>query len=519
MESMVNRRVSMRNIKEILRMKWEQGLSNRKIAQSCKIAHSTVSDILKRAEKANLSWPLPGELDEERLETLLYPDTVLSNGHRPEPDFGYIHQELKKKSVTLQLLWHEYKGQYPKGLQYSQFCYKYQQYRKKIDVSLRQNHKAGEKVFVDWAGQTFPVINSKTGEIDDAYLFVAVLGASNYTYAEAFLSQGLHQWIAAHSRAFEYFKGVPEIIVPDNLKTGVNRACYYEPEVNPTYQEMASHYGTVVIPTRTRKPKDKSKVEGGVLIVERWILAALRNHTFFSLWELNQAVFEKLKELNSKPFQKLEGTRKSLFENLDRPALKPLPSRPYEFAEWKKARVNIDTHVEFEKNYYSVPHQLVREEVDIRATTGTVEIIFKGNRVASHKRVYGKGKYQTENTHLPRSHQKYLEWTPSRLIQWAEGIGDETAKLVKEILKSRPHPEQGYRSCLGIMRLGKAYPEERMEAAAKRALSIGATSYRSVKSILEKGLDKLEITPPVENTPIDHDNVRGASYYSQKGGN
>ncbi|GAW92111.1 IS21 family transposase [Calderihabitans maritimus] len=508
----------MRNIKEILKLKWEQGLSNRKIARSIKASPTTVKDILVRAEKANLSWPLPEELDDEKLEALLYPAVVKTKGCRPEPDYEYIHRELRKKGVTLQLLWLEYKEQHPDGLQYSQFCYKYQKWREKLDVSMRQTHKAGEKVFVDWAGQTFPIVNPKTGEAQDTFIFVAVLGASNYTYAEAFLSQELSHWIAAHCRAFEYFNGVPEIVVPDNLRTGVSRACYYEPEINPTYQEMASHYGTVVIPTRSRKPKDKAKVENAVLVVERWIMAALRKHTFFSLDELNRAIFSKLEELNQKPFQKLEGCRKELFETLDRPALKPLPAKRYEFAEWKKVRVNIDSHIEFDKNFYSVPHQLLKEQVEVRATASTVEIFYKGQRVASHQRVYGKGRHQTEPKHLPRAHQKYLEWTPSRLIHWSETIGPNTAELVKKILESRPHPEQGYRSCLGIMRLSKAYPKERMEAAAKRALTIGATSYRSLKSILEKGLDRLELTPPVNSNTIHHENIRGAGYYSKKGG-
>jgi transposase len=495
------------------------GLGVRQIARSLSLAHSTVGEYLGRAGAAGLSWPLPEDMDEARLEALLFPGN--SQNHRKcyaEPDFALIHRELRRKGVTMQLLWQEYKRENSNGYQYSRFCELYQEWSKTLDLSMRQVHRAGEKMFVDWAGQTVPVTDMATGEKVPAYVFVAVLGASNYTYVEVSLSMDLFSWITAHCNAFEFFGGVPEIVVPDNTKTAVNHTCRYEPELNPTYREMAAHYGTAVIPARPRKPRDKSKAETSVRVVESWVLAPLRNRTFFSLAELKEAIRSGVHEMNSRPFQKLEGSRRTLFETLDRPALKPLPLKRYEFAVWKKARVNIDYHIEVEHNYYSVPYQLAQKEVDVRVTSGTVEVLHKGRRVALHPRSYGKGRFNTDPNHRPEKHQKYLEWTPSRLVSWAQTVGSDTARLVQVLLESRPHPEQCYRSCLGIMSLSKKYSHERLDAACRRALAIGAISYRSVKSILEKGLDQI---PPEDSLvtpqPVQHVNLRGPGYYSQKG--
>lgn len=509
----------MRKVKEILRLKWEMGLAARQIAHSLSISHSTVLDMLRRAERAGLTWPLP-DIDEATLEAQLYPGNPEPTRKRPEPDMPYIHRELRRKGVTLQLLWEEYKRQYPDGLQYSQFCEHYRQWAGKLDVVLRQPHRAGERMDVDFAGQTIPIVDRKAGLAHPAQIFIAVLTASNYTYAEATWSQDRHAWITAHCHAFEFFGGVPETIVSDNLKSGVTHPSRYEPDLNPTYQEMATHYGTVVLPARPHRPRDKGKVENAVLVVERWILAALRNRTFFSLSELNQAVREELERLNNKPFQKLEGSRRILYETLDRPALRPLPARPYEFAEWRKAKVNIDYHVEVDHNYYSVPHQLVRQRVDVRLTATTVEILHAGKRVASHPRASGRGGYITEFQHRPVSHQKHLEWTPSRIVNWAESVGPQTARLVASILEARPHPEQGYRSCLGIMRLGKSYGAERLEAAAARALAYQACTYQSVKSILQRKLDQapLQQLPAAAPPTPTHGNLRGPGYYAGEGG-
>lgn len=427
----------------------------------------------------------------------------------------YLFRELKKKRVTLQLLWYEYKQDNPEGYQYSQFCHLYRHWVNKLDVTLRQQHRAGEKLFIDYAGQTVPIIDPATGEVHEAQIFIAALGASNYTFAEATLGQDLPSWISSHVHAFEFFGGVPYILVPDNLKAGVTNPCRYEPDINPTYQDLAEHYGTTVIPARSGKPRDKAKVESAVLVAERWILAALRNHTFFSLAELNKAIREKLSELNNRRFQKLNTTRKILYETIDKPALRPLPAQPYEYAEWKKARVNIDYHIEMDHHYYSVPYQLVREQVDIRLTSTTVEILFKNRRVAAHKRSYAPGGFTTLKDHMPKSHQRYLEWNPSRIIKWAGKNGPNTRKLVTRILQNRPHPEQGFRSALGIVRLSNHYSPERVEKASIRALAIGACSYKSVKSILKNGLDQqpLLFEHPEEAPPPAHHNIRGRGYY------
>ena len=506
----------MRTIREILRLRFTANLSYHKIARSCFVSSSTVSDVLKRTEETGLSWAVLERLDDTDLEKRLYPERFRGGKSGREPDWSYIHKELKKKNVTLQLLWEEYKADTPWGYQYSFFCELYKKWRKTLDVTMRQSHKAGEKLFVDYAGHTIPLVNAETGEVKQAQIFIAVFGASNYTYAEATVDQSLLSWIGSHRRAFEFFEGVPEIVVPDNTKTGVKHPCRYEPEANPTYQDMAEHYGVTVLPTRAYKPRDKAKVETGVQVVERWILARFRDQTFFSIEELNSAIHEGLKLLNNKPFQKLEGTRLSLFKTLDKPALKPLPEKPYEFATWKKARVNIDYHIEVEKNFYSVPYQLVKREVDVRITATTVEILFKRKRIASHRRLFGKGRFTTLSEHRPEAHKKHLEWTPSRIINWAKETGPNTAELVKYIMEIRPHPEQGFRSCLGIIRLGDRYSKNRLENAAKRALSIGSPSYRSVKSILEKGLDKVSLEQKSNVSPIKHPNIRGPHYYREE---
>ncbi len=506
----------MRKIKEILRLKFEAGLGYHKIARSCSVSSSTVADIVSRAEKAGLSWITTKKLDDTEIEKKLFPERFKARNSKPEPDWAEIHRELKRKNVTLQLLWEEYKKDNPEGYQYSYFCELYKKWCKTLDVTLRQVHKAGEKMFVDYAGQTFPVVNPNTGESTDAQIFIAVLGASNYTYVEATWDQKLFHWIGAQCRTFEFFDGIPEITVPDNTKTGVKHPCRYEPDLNATYRDMAEHYGTTIIPARPYRPRDKAKVESAVLVVERWILARLRNRIFFSIEELNKAISVELEVLNNRPFQKLEGSRRSLYETLDKPALKPLPKERYEFAWWKKARINIDYHIEVEKNYYSAPYQLVKEEVDVRLTASAVEIIYKGKRVASHPRLSGKGNFNTLMEHRPKAHQKYLEWTPSRIINWAEDTGPSTAQLVKTILENKPHPEQGYRSCLGILGLEKRYSRERLEAASRRALSIGSPSYKSVKSILENGLDQVSVVQKSECCPIQHQNLRGPNYYRQK---
>jgi transposase len=413
----------------------------------------------------------------------------------------------------LQLAWEEYRQAHPDGYAYSRFCELYQRWCQQLDVVLRQEHLAGEKLFVDYAGATIPIHDPQGGPERPAAIFVAVLGASNYTYAEATASQELENWIGSHIRTFEFLGGVPKLVIPDNTRTGVNRACRYEPDLNRTYHELAMHYGVGVLPTRPYKPRDKAKVETGVQIVQRWIVAALRHRKFFSLAELNQAIRELLTKLNQRPFRKRPGCRASLFQELDRPALGPLPRERFELQQWATARVNIDYHIEIDRHYYSVPYVLTGQEVEVRSTLTTVEIFHRGERVASHARSREAYRASTINEHRPKSHQQHLAWPPSRLLHWAQSVGPATAQLFKTILESKPHPEMGYRSCLGILRLGQRYSTERVEAAAARALATGAGSYQRVKSMLERGLDRQPLASPAPRPPVAHDNLRGAAYF------
>ena len=505
----------MRFIREVLRLAFGVGLSLREIERSLSISHVTASGYVARAREAGLSWPLPEQLDDGALARLLFPRPVPSSETRPVPDWAYVHRELRRKGVTRILLWQEYKDAHPEGYALSRFYKLYNWWAEKLDLVMRQEHRAGEKLFVDFAGQTVPIVDRSTGEIlFTAQIFVAVLGASNYTFAHATRTQALSDWIDAHGRAFAFIDGVPEIVVPDNIKTGITKACRYEPDINPTYHAMATHYGTAVIPARVRAPKDKAKVEKGVQLVERWILAALRNHTFYGLAELNAQIRVLLEKLNSRPFQKLPGTRRSLYEALDRPALKPLPATPFIFAEWRYATVGIDYHIDVEGLYYSVPYALVKKRVEARYTGTTVEIFFQGSRVASHVRSFQKGRHTTDPAHMPSSHRRYAEWTPARILRWAATVGKETERHVAAIMEHRPHPEQGFRAALGIMRLAKQYGNDRLEAACKRASAYRIYSYRGVESILHTGADRKEAkqeAPPAP--PISHDNIRGPGYY------
>jgi transposase len=509
----------MRRIKEILRLKFEFNLNNRQIARSCNIPHSTVINYLRRAEAAGVAWPLPPDMSDTDVEKLLFP-TVPAGRKVPMPDFEAIHTELLgHKYVTLELLWREYKRIYPEGYQYSYYCELYRRWAKKLDIYLRQEHRAGERMFVDHAGPTVPVVDRDTGLVKEASIFVAVLGASSYTFCEAVWKRDLPSWIGSHNRAVEFFRGVTEVTTPDNWKTGVKDPCYYDPELNPTYRDWAEHVGTVIIPARVRKPRDKAIVENGVLIVERWILAALRHRTFFSLAELNGAIRELLTRLNHRKFKKLDTTRARLFEEVDRPALKPLPTTPFEFAERKKATVHPDYHVEVDHHYYSVPYRYQGERVEARFSEKTVEILFDGKGIATHIRSYVPGKHTTREEHRPEKHRD-LKWTSSYMVDKGREIGPATAGVLKQIMEQRKHPELGYRACLGVLRFGKRYSNERLEAACRRAIAMNASSYKSIKSILENSLDR----EPLESVEIPaahsevHSNVRGSAYYHRKEG-
>ena len=519
---MPRERLSMRKIQEILRLRWHLGLSQRQIAVSCHIGQSTVAEYLRRAQEAGLSWPLPPELTEAELERKLFPPAAsgevagsAASRARPLPDWAVIHRELRKKGVTLQLLWEEYRRDQPEALRYSWFCEQYQRWRQvTTEPRLHQVHRAGDKCFVDYAGMTVPVTDRKTGVPREAQIFVATLGASSYTFAEATWSQTLPDWIAAHVRALAFFQGVPAALVPDNLKSGVRSPCYYEPDINPTYQELARHYGTAVLPARVRKPRDKSKVENAVLQVERWVLAPLRNRSFFSLAELNAALAPLVAALNDRSSPGLPGSRRELWETLERPALQPLPAQPYELAEWKKARVNLDYHVQVDYHYYSVPYGLRREEVFIRLTSTVLEVLHRGERVASHVRSHQRFGYTTVPEHMPPGHLAYAQRSGEKLLRRARSIGTATEELCRQILASRRHPEQGYRACLGIVRLAEVHGVERLERASERAVQTGAYSYRSLQAILSQPAEETPVPEPTSPaTSLPHANIRGAAYY------
>ncbi len=510
----------MRKIREVLRLRYELKLGYQQIGRSCAIAVSTVHKYLKQAEAAGLTWPLPDGWDERKLEAAVFPEAATRkppSSPRTPPDFSAIHEQLRDKHVTLQLLWEEYRECHQDGYRYSRFCHLYQRWRSKLDVVLRQEHKAGEKMFVDWAGATIPVYDRHTGVAWQAPLFVAALGASSYTWAEATRDMQMECWLKAHVHAFEHFHGIPSLTVPDNAKTGVTKAHRYDPDLNPTYYNFAVHCGFGIVPARPYKPRDKAKVENAVQVAQRWIVAALRNRKFFSLEELNVAIRDLLSKLNHRPFRKKDGTRASVWEAVDKPALKPLPMEPFDLSEWSRARVNIDYHVSFDANLYSVPYNLVQELVEIRSTPTTVEILHKGTRVASHLRSRGRGQAITNAEHRPKSHREHLEWTPSRMVHWAESIGPNTAHLFERIMSDKPHPEMGYRGCLGIIRLAQKYSAQRVEAASERALLTGACRYKSVESILKNSLDRVALplsttSPPPASTP-PHDNIRGSEYF------
>jgi transposase len=508
----------MRKIREVLRLLWDQQRSIREVAVICGVARSTVADYERRAKAAGLCWPL-SEHDDAVLEVLLFPSERrrLSVDAFVVPDWDLVDRELrKKKSVTRFLLWQEHRSVHQAGYSYTRFCELFADWRKLQGLSMRMTHIAGEKLFVDYAGQTIGVVNPDTGEIHDACLFLGAWGASHYSYAEATWSSGLEDWIGSHVRMLEYFGGCPEILVPDNLKAGVSKAHLYEPDINPTYLDFATHYDVAVIPARKGHPKDKAVVETEVLAVERFILARLRNHTFFSLSSLNDAIRELLIEFNGKPFQKRPGSRRSMFDELDKPALRCLPAERYVFASWKLVRPHLEYHVAIEGHYYSVPHQLVGKQLDARITAGTIEIFFKSKRVASHVRSPRQGGSSTIREHMPPAHLAHADMGEEKILAWAQNVGPNTLEFTIQMIASRMHPQQAYRSCHGVLALGKKHGNDRLEAATSRAVKLGSFTLKSVDAILRHNLDSqpLETAEPATLPKVTHVNVRGGSYYA-----
>ena len=512
---MATKRLPMRHLREVLRQKLELKRSHREVARSVGVSHGSVSGAVSRAKGVGLDWAQIQALSDEALDERLYgPRGGKRAGRAPLPDPAHLHVELRKPGVTLQLLHLEYLESHANGYRYTVFCGHYNEWLAKQRPTMRQVHAGGDKLFVDYSGKKPRIVDPATGEVTEVELFVAVLGASNFTYAEATLTQQIPDWIGSHVRALAALGGVPRAIVPDQLRTGVTAPCRYEPGIQRSYEELAQHYGTVIMPARPAHPRDKAKVEAGVRVAQRWILGRIRNQTFFSLAELNARIAELVAELNDYRMRVYGASRRELFARLDRPALGALPAERFAYGEWKGVKVNIDYHVEYDHHYYSVPYALLGAELDVRATRTTVEVYRGLERVTSHVRSRERGRHTTKPEHMPKSHQKHLEWTPSRIVGWAASIGPETAKLASAILEERRHPEQGYRSCLGILRLSKRYGAERLEAACARAMTAGARSYRHVESILKHGLDRLA---PSDGTSsqlsLPHENVRGRDYY------
>ena len=506
---MAQTRLSMIKIREVLRLRFEARLTERQIAAAVGVSRSTVQQCLLRARAAAITWPLPPELDEGALGARLYPQPHAMPANAAMPDFAVVHQELKRPGVTRELLWREYQAAHPQGFRYTAFCNHYRRWLGRQDLVLRQDHVPGDKMFVDYAGQTVPLTDRYTGEVRCAQIFVAVLGASNYTYAEATLSQQLPDWLGSHARALEYFGGAPRAVVPDNLKSAVTKARRYEPDLNRSYQEFAEHYGVAVLPARVRRPRDKAKVETAVLIVERWILARLRNRTFFSLAELNAAIAERIEDLNTRQFKKMPGCRRSRFVELEQPALRSLPARAYEFGTWKKSKVHPDYHIEVARCYYSVPYRLIGEIVDVRLTAQALEIFHQGMLVASHARAKERAHRSTRRAHRPERHLAVIDRSLERTFERAAGIGPATRAVIENQARHRRHPEETLRSAQGFLRLSLDFSPERLERACERALLLKAYSYRAVRALIE--LPDSPSTPAALDLP--HENLRGAEYF------
>lgn len=506
----------MRHVREILRQKLELGHKHRQIAKALHISAGSVGETVSRANQLGLDWAAVGKLDDTELEARLYGAKGRNCAERPVADMAHLHAELHRPGVTLQLLHLEYLEEHPDGYRYTTFCEQYREWCRRRAATMRQHHAAGDKMFVDYSGKKPHLIDRVTGEFIEVELYVAVLGASNYTYAEATMTQQIVDWTASNTRALEYFGGVPNAIVPDQLKSAVTTACRYEPGIQRTFDEYAEHYGTTIFPARPVKPRDKAKAEVAVQVIQRWILARLRNEVFYSLGDLNRRIRELLEDANGMKMQVYRCSRRELFERVERDVLRPLPEKPFEYADWKKVTLNVDYHASFEEHYYSAPYTLIGEELWLRATATTIEIFHARRRTAAHARSHEKHKHSTIGEHMPLAHRKHAEWTPGRILHWAQTVGPNTAQLAEAILKERRHPEQGYRSCLGIFRLSKKYGEERVEAACLRAFLAGARSYRHVESILRHGLDRapaLDTGERSQSVGIKHDNIRGRDYY------
>jgi len=514
----------MTKYREILRIH-SLGINQTGIAESCGCARKTVRNVLNRAKELDIAWPLKADITDADLERQFFPDKSVPSTPRRHPDYEYINKEMMRSGVTLKLLWNEYceecRQSNEQPLMYSQFCFHYQKHTEKKRATMHIKRKPGDQIEVDWAGKSAAVVDSDTGEIIPAYIFVGVLSYSMYAYVEAFFSMDMESWITAHVHMYRFFGGVTRMLIPDNLRTGVDRSDWYTPKINKTYHEMAEHYDTAVIPARVKRPKDKAGVEGTVGNITTWITAALRNQKFFTLQELNREIRIRLDAFNKKPFQKKEGSRYSVYLADEKPFLAQLPTTPYELAQWKQATVQFNYHISVDKMQYSVPYEYIRQKVDVRITRNVIEVFFNNNRICSHVRLYGQpGQYSTIEAHMPEDHQKYLKWDGNRFIEWARKIGTGTTITIKSILASYKVEQQGYKSCMGLLKLADKYSVERLEAACRKALSYTPhPSYKSIKNILATSQDKV-LVPSTQDKPEKTDSddygfTRGADYYGR----
>lgn len=509
----------MRKAREALRLLMTLDLSHRQTGKLVGLSHNTAARYQRLIQEKGLDWEAVSALSDAALKAILYPGHFQPTGRRAEPDWSTVHKEMQRKGVTLLLLWHEYKESHPEdGMSYQAFTRAYRRYRQMLGLVMRQEHRAGDKVFVDYSGQRVDIHDARTGERRAAEIFVGVLGASNFTYLDATYTQALPDWISSHIRMFDYFGAAPRLLIPDNLRSAVSKACEFEPIINPTYQEMARHYNIAVVPARKYRPKDKAKAENGVQLVQRWVLARLRHRTFHSLAELNAALRDLLEQLNDKPFKRLEGSRRTRFEDIEKPAMRLLPATRFEMAEWRVGlRVGLDYHVIIDQHAYSVPYRLAREKVDARLTPSVVELLHNNRRVATHERKHQSGGHSTVLSHMPSAHRRYAGQSPERLLAWATRMGTATGEIVRHYLESRPHPEAGFRSCMGLQRLARTYGDDRLEAACHRALAIKSPSYTSIQSILKNNLDRQPLLSRSDAAlPTDHGNVRGEAFYQEE---
>ena len=508
---MARGRLPMRKAKKVLAFHFDEARSARAIAIHCGLARRTVALVLERFAASGLSWPAARDLDDEALEAALYP--VPREALAEDVDWAKVEKDLSRRGMTLKLLWQEWRETHPDGMSYVTWCRRFRHWRPRRDVTMRQNRRPGERLFVDYAGMTVPILID--GVEHQAQVFVASMGVSGRLYAEATLSQKIDDWCASHVRCFEDMGWAPRVVVPDNVKAAVKQPSRYEPVLNETYADLLDHYGVEGFPARVKKPRDKALVENGVLHGERWILAPLRNHVFHDLASLNRAIAVQVEKINARPYADGTGeNRQRRFESVDLPHMKPLPTRRWQRTQWRQNTVHPDYHIAIERHFYSVPHEYVGKEVDVRLRGQVIDVFHRGRQIASHLRSTARGRATTVEEHRPVAHQRAgVEETRARLEQRARDLGPHVHAFVAALMARQNNPEYGFRSCYGVLRLANNHQPERFDDACRYALELGTRTYRSLDNILRTGADLANAGPEPETAPIDHSNIRGAEHY------